>query len=128
MIKKKQWAVLALLACSLVPVLAAKNIKTDNSTKLWYDAPASHWLEALPIGNSHLGGMVFGGVQDENIQLNEETFWSGGPCNNNSSKSTALLPEVRKLIFDGREDEAANIIKIISNMLTMLPQLLVGSR
>ena len=110
MIKKKQWAVLALLACSLVPVLAAKNIKTDNSAKLWYDAPASHWLEALPIGNSHLGGMVFGGVQDENIQLNEETFWSGGPCNNNSSKSMALLPEVRKLIFDGREDEAANII------------------
>ncbi len=110
MIKKKQWAVLALLACSLVPVLAAKNIKSDNSTKLWYDAPASHWLEALPIGNSHLGGMVFGGVQDENIQLNEETFWSGGPCNNNSSKSMALLPEVRKLIFDGREEEAANII------------------
>ncbi len=110
MIKKKQWAVLALLACSLAPVMAAKNTKTDNSTKLWYDAPASHWLEALPIGNSHLGGMVYGGVQDENIQLNEETFWSGGPCNNNSSKSLALLPEVRKLIFDGREDEATNII------------------
>ncbi len=110
MIKKKQWAVLALLACSLVPIMAAKNIKTDNSTKLWYDAPASHWLEALPIGNSHLGGMVYGGVQDENIQLNEETFWSGGPCNNNSSKSMALLPEVRKLIFAGREEEAANII------------------
>ena len=54
--------------------------------------------------------MVYGGVQDENIQLNEETFWSGGPHNNNSSKSLALLPEVRKLIFDGKEEEAANII------------------
>ena len=110
MIKKKQWAVVVLLACSLVPAMAAKTIKADNATKLWYDAPAKHWLEALPIGNSHLGGMVYGGVQDENIQLNEETFWSGGPYNNNSSKSLALLPEVRQLIFEGREDEAANII------------------
>ncbi len=110
MIKKRQWAVVALLACSLVSAMAAKTIKADNATKLWYDAPAKHWLEALPIGNSHLGGMVYGGVQDENIQLNEETFWSGGPYSNNSSKSLALLPEVRKLIFDGREKEAANII------------------
>ena len=120
MTTKKHWAVLALLACSLVPIMAAKNIKTDNSTKLWYDAPASHWLEALPIGNSHLGGMVYGGVQDENIQLNEETFWSGGPCNNNSSKSMALLPEVRKLIFAGREEEAANIITKTSSQVPMV--------
>ena len=110
MIKRKQWAVVALLACSLLPAMAAKNIKTDNATKLWYTAPAKHWLEALPIGNSHLGGMVYGGVQDETIQLNEETFWSGGPYNNNSTKSLENLPKVRELIFDGREEEAAKLI------------------
>ena len=106
---KRQGAIIAFLACSLLPAFAAKTV-TDNATRLWYNAPATYWLEALPIGNSHLGAMVYGGVQDENIQLNEETFWSGGPYNNNSSKSLALLPEVRKLIFDGKEEEAANII------------------
>nr|MCR4959337.1 glycoside hydrolase family 95 protein [Prevotella sp.] len=51
---------------------------------LWYGQPARHWLEALPIGNSHLGAMVYGGTDTEEIQLNEETFWSGSPHNNNS--------------------------------------------
>ncbi len=68
----------------LFPIeMIAKTSCTDNSTRLWYNAPAQQWLEALPIGNSHLGGMVYGGTTDENIQLNEETFWSGGPHNNN---------------------------------------------
>lgn len=68
---------------------------------------------ALPIGNSHLGGMVYGGTTDENIQLNEETFWSGGPHNNNSRKSLENLPKVRELIFNGREEEAAALINQI---------------
>ena len=88
----------------------AKSHYQDNSTRLWYNAPAHSWLEALPIGNSHLGGMVYGGVQNETIQLNEETFWSGGPYNNNSTKSLENLPKVRELIFDGREAEAASLI------------------
>ena len=54
----------------------------DNTEKLWSDTPAKIWLEALPIGNSHLGAMVYGGIQADEIQLNEETFWSGGPHNN----------------------------------------------
>ena len=95
----------------LFPVeMIAKASCTDNSTLLWYNAPAQQWLEALPIGNSHLGGMVYGGTTDENIQLNEETFWSGGPHNNNSKKSLENLPKVRKLIFNGREEEAAALI------------------
>ena len=52
--------------------------------KLWYSKPASQWLEALPVGNSHLGAMVFGGTDVEQIQLNEETFWSGSPHDNNA--------------------------------------------
>ena len=95
----------------LFPIeMMAKTSCIDNSTRLWYNAPAQHWLEALPIGNSHLGGMVYGGTTDENIQLNEETFWSGGPHNNNSKKSLENLPKVRELIFNGREEEAAALI------------------
>ena len=55
--------------------------------RLWYTRPASHWLEALPVGNSALGAMVYGGTDTEEIQLNEETFWSGSPYTNNSSQS-----------------------------------------
>ena len=98
------------LAMALPMQMVAKKTVTDNSCRLWYNVPAKHWLEALPIGNSHLGGMVYGGIQDENIQLTEETFWSGGPHNNNSQKSLDSLPKVRELIFNGREYEAARII------------------
>ena len=77
---------------------------------LWYVKPATHWLEALPIGNSHLGAMVYGKTDVEEIQLNEETFWSGSPHENNSKESLQYLPEVRKLIFAGREQEAARLI------------------
>ena len=78
--------------------------------KLWYANPAKHWLEALPVGNSTLGAMVYGGTDVEEIQLNEETFWSGQPHDNNSKKSLAVLPEVRSLIFQGKEGEASKLI------------------
>ena len=98
------------LTLALPMQMMAKKTVQDNSCRLWYHAPAKHWLEALPIGNSHLGGMVYGGTLDENIQLNEETFWSGGPYQNNSIKSLISLPKVRELIFNGREEEAAALI------------------
>ena len=78
--------------------------------RLWYNQPATHWLQALPIGNSQLGAMVYGGVATEEIQLNEETFWSGSPHHNNSPEAKAYLQEVRQLIFQGREQEAHAII------------------
>ena len=78
--------------------------------RLWYARPASHWLEALPVGNSHMGAMIYGGTEMEEIQLNEETFWSGSPHNNNSKESLAVLPEVRRLIFEGKEFEASKLI------------------
>ena len=83
---------------------------TAQQHKLWYDKPATHWLEALPIGNSHLGAMVYGGTDSEEIQLNEETFWSGSPHHNNSEEAKAHLQEVRDLIFAGKEMEAHEII------------------
>ena len=83
---------------------------TAQQHKLWYDKPATHWLEALPIGNSHLGAMVYGGTDSEEIQFNEETFWSGSPHHNNSEEAKAHLQEVRDLIFAGKEMEAHEII------------------
>ena len=78
--------------------------------RLWYDSPAEVWLQALPLGNSHMGAMVFGGTAQEEIQLNDETFWSGGPHDNNSPRSLERLQEVRELIFAGKEEEAAKIV------------------
>ena len=78
--------------------------------RLWYSRPAGHWLEALPVGNSHLGAMVYGGTDVEEIQLNEETFWSGSPYENNSRQSLEHLSEVRRLIFEGKEGKAAKLI------------------
>ena len=84
---------------------------TAQDHKLWYDKPATQWLQALPIGNSHLGAMVYGGIGTEEIQLNEETFWSGSPYNNNSKESKEHLQEVRQLIFQGKEKEAHDLIE-----------------
>ena len=78
--------------------------------RLWYAKPSTHWLEALPVGNSALGAMIYGGTDVEEIQLNEETFWSGQPHDNNSRESLAALPEVRRLIFEGKEYEASKLI------------------
>ena len=78
--------------------------------RLWYNKPATQWLEALPIGNSHLGAMVYGGTESEEIQLNEETFWSGSPHNNNSPEAKVHLQEVRDSIFAGKEMAAHQLI------------------
>ena len=78
--------------------------------KLWYSQPARHWLEALPVGNSHLGAMVYGKTDTEEIQLNEETFWSGSPHNNNSPEAKAHLQAIRDSIFAGKEDAAHAIL------------------
>lgn len=83
---------------------------TAQDMKLWYSNPAKHWLEALPIGNSHMGAMVFGGTEREELQLNEETFWAGGPHSNNNPNGLKALPEIRKLIFEGKTMEAQNLI------------------
>ncbi len=90
-------------------VLYCTVIKADN-LKLWYRQPAKVWTEALPLGNSHLGAMVYGGVVNEEIQLNEETVWGGGPYRNDSPKAFGVLAKVRELIFSGHEKEAEKLM------------------
>lgn len=91
---------------------------TDNSQKLWYLQPANDWLQALPIGNSHLSAMVYGNPFNETLQLNEETWWAGGPYNNNSTTAIAVMPYLRKQIFEGKED---NIPELINRNLMVGP-------
>ena len=97
------------LATILIAICCAIAVNAQQH-KLWYSKPATEWLEALPVGNSHLGAMVFGGTDVEQIQLNEETFWSGSPHDNNSRASKKVLKDVRKLIFEGKEQEASALI------------------
>ena len=104
----KKFVLFTLCVCALASCGKVKPV--DNDALMWYDAPAGAWLEALPVGNSNLGAMVYGGTAREEIQLNEETFWSGGPHDNNSDRSLSHLDEVRNLIFAGKEEAAAAII------------------
>lgn len=78
--------------------------------KLWYTQPAKKWVEALPLGNSRLGVMVYGNPAVDELQLNEETLWGGGPHNNNEPRAKKALSQVRQLIFDGKYAEAQKMV------------------
>ncbi|WP_146581460.1 glycoside hydrolase family 95 protein [Neorhodopirellula pilleata] len=82
----------------------------DEPLTLWYRKPATRWeTEALPVGNGRLAAMVFGGVNNERIQLNEETVWDGVPTDYNNPEALKALPEVRRLLFDGKNAEATRL-------------------
>jgi alpha-L-fucosidase 2 len=78
--------------------------------KLWYEKPAAEWVEALPVGNGRLAAMVFGGTENERIQLNEGTLWAGGPYDPSSPEALEALPEARRLIFAGQYRDAHDLI------------------
>ena len=92
------------LSLSLVMTAMAQDLK------LWYSRPAKQWTDALPIGNSRMGAMVFGGVEQETLQLNEETFWAGGPHNNLNPKGRYALDNIRQLVFNDKFAEAQKMI------------------
>jgi alpha-L-fucosidase 2 len=81
----------------------------DPSTVIWFNKPAAKWEEALPVGNGRLGAMVFGKPGKERIQLNEDTYWSGGPYSSMVKGAYKALPQVRKDVFDGKFMEAHNL-------------------
>jgi alpha-L-fucosidase 2 len=80
-----------------------------NLMRLWYDKPAANWNEALPIGNGRLAAMVFGDVQNERLQLNEETIWAGEPGNNIIPHVYEPIQQIRKLLFEGKYKEAQQL-------------------
>lgn len=73
---------------------------------LWYRHPAQKWGDALPVGNGRLGAMVYGGVAKEHIQLNEDTIWNGKKRDRINPEALKALPEVRRLLFEGKPREA----------------------
>ena len=83
--------------------------QTANNHILWYDRSASTWTEALPIGNSRLGAMIFGSPYAERLQLNEETIWAGRPNNNANPEALEYLPKVRQLVWEGKYKEAQTL-------------------
>lgn len=99
---KKVIAFVIMLICI---VLAARAEKL----KLWYDRPADFWVEALPLGNGHLGAMVYGGVNQDTIQINEDTYWSGSPYNNYNPKAKGKLKEIQECINKGEYIEAQRL-------------------
>lgn len=99
----------ALVWSLLLPpgVLAVEaDATSDPTTVLWYTHPADKWEDALPVGNGRLGAMVFGKTDQEEIQLNQDTYWSGGPYSTAVPGGSEALGEVRRLIFEGRLVEA----------------------
>jgi alpha-L-fucosidase 2 len=81
----------------------------DPSTLLWYTKPAAKWEDALPVGNGRLGGMVFGRMEEERIQLNEDTWWTGGPYSTVVKGGYKSLPEVQRLVFAGEFEKAHDL-------------------
>lgn len=81
----------------------------NSSHRLWYRQPAKDWNEALPIGNGRLGGMVFGRVIEERVQLNEDSVWYGGPRDRNNPDALEYLLQIRRLLADGRLREAEDL-------------------
>lgn len=79
-------------------------------SRLWYTAPAKEWEEALPLGNGRLGAMVYGGAEQEHIQVNEESVWYGGPVDRNNPNMKEQLPRIRQLLFDGEIAEAEKLM------------------
>ncbi|MEP7343006.1 MAG: glycoside hydrolase family 95 protein [Acidobacteriota bacterium] len=82
---------------------------SGRANVLWYRQPAANWNEALPIGNGRLGAMVFGGVQSERIQLNEDSIWAGEKRDRNNPEGARNLAEVRRLLFAGKVREAEQL-------------------
>lgn len=116
MIKMKK----ALLKVSLFLLLfPLAGISQVNSNSLWYKEPAREWTEALPVGNGRLGAMVFGGVQEELIQLNESSLWSGGPIPKVINPDAAShLSEIRKVLLEGDFDKASVLAKKMQGLFT----------
>lgn len=75
---------------------------------LWYRKAADKWTDALPIGNGRLGAMVWGGIENELLQLNDDTLWSGGPRDWNNPEAKQQLPEVRRLVLQEKNYVAAD--------------------
>ncbi|MFJ2043328.1 glycosyl hydrolase family 95 catalytic domain-containing protein [Paenibacillus taichungensis] len=86
-----------------------KENANSNQSTIWFDEPAKEWNECLPIGNGTLGGMVYGGITKEVIQLNEDSLWYGGATDRNNPDAAAHLGNIRDLLMEGHLQEAERL-------------------
>jgi len=103
--------------CFLLALAAATTAAAPLEMSWWYRTPASRYWEGLPLANGRLAAMVYGGVSDELIPLNEETLWSGAPYDPNNPEGREALPEIRRLLLDGKLSEA----QALCNKLMSVP-------
>ena len=89
----------------LVPAAAA-----DSTTTLWFDKPATRFQQSLPLGNGRIGAMIFGGVAEERIVLNESSVWSGSREDADRPDAHQVLPEIRRLLLEGNNVEAERLV------------------
>src|SRR6187551_1953269 len=82
------------------------SLHAQGPLELWYKQPAQKWTEALPIGNGRIGAMIFGAVETDHIQFNEETLWTGEPRDYNRKGAYKYLDTIRQLLFAGKQKEA----------------------
>ncbi|MBL8275748.1 MAG: glycoside hydrolase family 95 protein [Pelomonas sp.] len=112
---KQQAAQASLVTLALPGVSSAAMAQTTAPAaeppplRLWYRRPADEWTQALPVGNGRLAAMVFGGIHTERLQLNECSFFAGGPYDTTNPKAREGLPKVRELVFAGRYADAEKL-------------------
>lgn len=95
---------LCIIVCLLINIFSSA--QKGGKYKLWYDKPARQWVEALPLGNGRLAAMVYGDPSKEKLQLNESTFWSGGPSRNDNPDGPKVLDSIRYYLFNGNYKRA----------------------
>ena len=97
----------------IVPFLAFIGCQRQPDAAIWNltrTAPAQIWEECFPLGNGHLGMMPDGGVEEEIIVLNDITLWSGAPSDDSNPLALQSLPEIQRLLKEGKNDEAQNLM------------------
>src|SRR5215469_4650527 len=98
---------------SLAVVLVVTSLASESTspfTTIRFDKPAANFTESIPLGNGRLGAMMFGGVTEERIVLNESSVWSGSPQDADRPEAYKVLPEIQKLLLEGKNPEAEALV------------------
>jgi len=101
---------LATMMLAALPLFANEPKSIPSETTIWFDAPAKNFTESSPMGNGRLGAMMFGGVDDERIVLNESSVWSGSSQDADRPDACKVLPEIQKLLLEGQNPEAEALV------------------
>src|ERR1035437_1836342 len=88
---------------------AAAAVPQHSPLPLWYNQPAVLWTDALPVGNGHMGAMIFGGAAHERIQFNEHPVWTGEPHDYAHKGAAQSLAKIRELLWAGKQKEAEDL-------------------